>query len=120
MEKRFNVVFTWKHLEYKILNVYNIAYYKDFEYLVKHAIFKAIAFVNKRLSQKRGFYEATESPPCERFFKGTKNKIDIDLNVLLIKVLNFLNRNLTYKRGYYNVTKHQICSKQYRMKEKQS
>ena len=35
-QKHFNVVFEWEDLEYKLLNVYNIEYFKGFEYC-KHS-----------------------------------------------------------------------------------
>eukprot|EP00111_Clytia_hemisphaerica_P022196 TCONS_00065236-protein len=46
--KHFNVVFQYEDLEYKLLNVYNIEYFKCFEYLVEHALYEAsISIANK-------------------------------------------------------------------------
>ena len=46
--RSFNVVFQWNEVEYKLLNVYNIHYYKCFAYLVEHALYEAsICIANK-------------------------------------------------------------------------
>lgn len=46
--KHFNVVFQWNEIEYKLLNVYHIEYYKQFAYLVEHALYQAsISIANK-------------------------------------------------------------------------
>jgi hypothetical protein len=52
-QRHFNVVFIWEDLEYKLLNVYHIEYFKCFEYLVECALYEAsICIANRHCLQE--------------------------------------------------------------------
>ena len=95
--KHFNVVFQYEDLEYKLLNVYNIEYFKCFKYLVEHALYEAsISIANKhRLVEiyhdlmsinvdtlSKNYDTATLSPRNQRRKQFRKSMRELNLEVI--------------------------------------
>ena len=99
IQKHFNVVFSWEDIEFKLLNVYNVEYFKGFEYLVEHALYRAsICIANKHQLEeickellsieegeeihKKGETSSVSSPQAKRRNEFRKSMRELNLEVI--------------------------------------
>ena len=90
-QRHFNVVFLWEDLEYKLLNVYHVEYFKYFECLVEHALYQAsICIANKhRLEEVKNDLLAIDGGEsqrtgnfnnnCKRAFRKSMRQLQLEV-----------------------------------------
>ena len=89
--RRFNVVFTWNDLEYKLLNLYDIAYYKCFECEVEHAVYQASISVKRKLRLRTAHEQVFLAGPfsCEKYKHEENNNFKLEIYNLSAEKYNY-------------------------------